>query len=369
MTMRTLRVLLEKEFRQFVRNAFLPKMVIMFPLLVMLVIPWVATMDVRHVGVSIVDNDHSEASRRIIEKIRSSDYFSLKGVTESYEAAYATLETGDADVILTIPHDFELGLGSGSPKRIGVDVNGTNSLKGGLGSQYMTQIVQQALTELRQEQAPVVTADFFAVQNRYNPTLNYQHFMVPALMIILLVLICGFLPGINLVSEKEFGTIEQINVTPVSRFLFTLAKLIPYWIIGFVVLTISMLLAWWVYGLTPAGSIGSVYLAALFFIFTMSGLGIIIANRSSTMQQTMFVMFFFIMIFVLMSGLLTPIESMPAWARAITYLLPPRYFVEVMRSVYLKGASLVELWPQYLALVGYAGLFNAVAALTYKKQS
>ena len=193
--------------------------------------------------------------------------------------------------------------------------------------------------------------------------------MVPALMIILLVLICGFLPGINLVSEKEFGTIEQINVTPVSRFLFTLAKLIPYWIIGFVVLTLAMLLAWWVYGLTPAGSVGAVYLAALFFILTMSGLGIIIANRSSTMQQTMFVMFFFIMIFVLMSGLLTPIESMPAWARAITYLLPPRYFVTVMRAVYLKGASIVELWPQYLALVGYAGLFNAVAALTYKKQS
>ncbi len=366
---RTLLVLLEKEFRQFMRNAFMPKMVIVFPLLVMLVIPWVATMDVRHVGVSIVDNDHSEASRRIVEKIRSSDYFSLKSVTESYEAAYASLEASDADVILSIPEHFERSLTGSSPRRIGIDVNGTNALKGALGSQYMVQIVRQVLAELQQEQQPVAATDLFVVQNRYNPTLNYQHFMVPALMIILLVLICGFLPGINLVSEKEFGTIEQINVTPVSRFLFTLAKLIPYWVIGFVVLTLAMLLAWWVYGLVPAGSIGSVYLAAFFFILTMSGLGIIIANRSSTMQQTMFVMFFFIMIFVLMSGLLTPIESMPSWARAITYLLPPRYFVEVMRAVYLKGASIVELWPQYLALVGYAGLFNAVAALTYKKQS
>ena len=367
--MRTLLVLLDKEFRQFVRNAFMPKMVIVFPLLVMLVIPWVATMDVKHVGVSIVDNDHSETSRRIVQKIRSSDYFNLRGVTESYEEAFDWLENEGVDVILTIPKDFELAMAGNSPKRIGIDVNGTNALKGGLGSQYVAQIIRQTFTELQQEQTDVVASDLFTVQNLYNPTFNYQHFMVPALMIILLVLICGFLPGLNLVGEKEFGTIEQINVTPVSRFLFTLAKLIPYWIIGFVVLTISMLLAWWVYGLTPAGSIGSVYLAALFFIFTMSGLGIIIANRSSTMQQTMFVMFFFIMIFVLMSGLLTPIESMPAWARAITYLLPPRYFVEVMRSVYLKGASLVELWPQYLALVGYAGLFNAVAALTYKKQS
>ena len=369
MTMRTLRVLLEKEFRQFTRNAFMPKMVILFPLLVMLVIPWVTTMDVRHVGVSVVDNDHSELSRRIVEKLGASDYFTLRGVTGSYEEAYATLEAGKADVILSIPESFELSLAGSSPRRIGIDVNGTNALKGGLGSQYMVQIVQQALTEVRQEQSPVVQVDLFAVQNRYNPTLNYPYFMVPALMIILLILICGFLPGLNLVSEKEFGTIEQINVTPVSRFLFTLAKLIPYWIIGFVVLTLAMLLAWWVYGLTPAGSVGAVYLAALFFILTMSGLGIIIANRSSTMQQTMFVMFFFIMIFVLMSGLLTPIESMPAWARDITYLLPPRYFVTVMRAVYLKGASVVELWPQYLALVGFAALFNAVAALTYKKQS
>ena len=369
MTMRTLLVLLDKEFRQFIRNAFMPKMVILFPLLVMLVIPWVATMDVRHVEVSIVDNDHSEVSRRIIQKIRSSDYFNLKGVTESYEEAFDWLENEGADVILTIPKDFELAMGSHSPKRIGIDVNGTNALKGGLGSQYMAQIVRQTFVELQREQSGALSAELFTVQNLYNPTLNYRHFMVPALMIILLVLICGFLPGLNLVGEKEFGTIEQINVTPVSRTLFTLAKLIPYWIIGFVVLVIAMLLAWWVYGLTPAGSIGSIFLAALFFILTMSGLGITIANRSSTMQQTMFVMFFFIMIFVLMSGLLTPIESMPAWAQGITYALPPRYFVEVMRAVYLKGASFIELWPQYVALVGFAGLFNAVAALTYKKQS
>lgn len=369
MTMRTLLVLLEKEFRQFVRNAFMPKMVIVFPLLVMLVIPWVATMDVKHVGVSIVDNDHSEVSRRIIQKIKSSDYFSLKGVTESYEEAFDWLETEGVDVILTIPKDFELAMTGHSAKRIGIDVNGTNALKGGLGSQYMIQVVRQAFTELQQEQGSIVPAEMFTVRNLYNPTFNYQHFMVPALMIILLILICGFLPGLNLVGEKEFGTIEQINVTPVSRFLFTLAKLIPYWIIGFVVITLAMLLAWWVYGLTPAGSLVSIYLAALFFILTMSGLGITIANRSSTMQQTMFVMFFFIMIFVLMSGLLTPIESMPTWAQVITYILPPRYFVEVMRAVYLKGASLVELWPQYVALVGFAGLFNAIAALTYKKQS
>ena len=335
--MKTLFVLLDKEIRQFFRNAFLPKLVIVFPVMVILIIPWVTTMDVRHIGVSVVDNDHSETSRRIIQKIEASDYFNLRGVTESYDDSFALLEGGEADVILTIPNDFELSLIGDSPKRIGIDVNGINAMKGGLGSQYMVQLVMQTFGELQREKSVVVSPDLFTVQNRYNPTLDYKHFMIPALMIMLLVMICGFLPALNLVSEKEIGTIEQINVTPVSRLSFTLAKLIPYWIIGFLVLTVAMVLAWLVYGLSPEGSPGSIYLAALLFI--------------------------------LMSGLFTPIESMPTWAQWITYILPPRYFVEVMRSVYLKGTMFIELWPNYVALAVFAVLFNSMAALTYKKQA
>ena len=207
------------------------------------------------------------------------------------------------------------------------------------------------------------------MQNRYNPTLEYRHYMIPALMIMLLVMLCGFLPALNLVGEKETGTIEQINVTPVSALTFTLAKLIPFWIIGLAVLAAVMLVAWIVYGLIPAGSIGALFLAAGLFIFTMSGLGVGIANGSSNMQQTMFVMFFFVMIFVLMSGLVTPVESMPVWAQWITRMLPPSYFVEVMRSVYLKGSTIGELWVNYASLAVFALLFNSWAALSYKKQA
>ena len=181
--------------------------------------------------------------------------------------------------------------------------------------------------------------------------------------------LCGFLPALNLVGEKERGTIEQINVTPVGRLTFTLAKLIPYWIIGLAVLTVAMSLAWLVYGLTPVGAVGAVYLAAALFIVTMSGLGVAIANRSDTMQQTMFVMFFFVMIFVLMSGLITPIASMPGWAQAITRLLPPRYFIGIMRAVYLKGTALGELWGDYAALAGFALVFGMSAILTCRKRT
>ncbi len=367
--MRILLVLLDKEFRQFFRSSFLPKMVVIFPMMIMFVIPWVTTMDVRHIGVSVVDNDRTASSRRLVQKIDASDYFTLHDVAEHYDASLAALEKGDVDVIVEIPDDFERSIVAGSPRKVSISANGVNALKGNLGTQYTVQAVMQTMAELRGEQGLPAAADLVVVENRYNSTLEYRNYMIPALMIMLLIMICGFLPSLNLVGEKEKGTIEQINVTPVSRLSFTLAKLIPYWIIGFVVLTFVMLIAAVVYGLTPAGSFGAIYLAAALFILTMSGIGVMIANMSETMQQAMFVMFFFVMIFVLMSGLITPIESMPGWAQTITRFLPPRYFVEVMRAVYLKGTVIGELWHNYAALAGFAAVFNTLAALTYRKQA
>lgn len=367
--MRTLLVLLDKEFRQFFRNPFLPKMVVIFPLMIMFVIPWVTTMDVRHISVAVVDHDRSEASRRLVGKIAASDYFSLRELSSDYGSSLENLEAGASDVILEIPDDFERGLASGTPGRVSISANGVNALKGNLGGQYLVSVVTQTLAQLQGERGALPAPELITVQNRYNPTLEYRHYMIPALMIMLLVMLCGFLPALNLVGEKETGTIEQINVTPVSRLTFTLAKLIPFWVIGIVVLGVVMMVAWGVYGLVPAGSIGAIFLAAALFILTMSGLGVVIANGSSTMQQTMFVMFFFVMIFILMSGLITPIESMPVWARRITRALPPSYFVEVMRSVYLKGTTIAEGWVDYAALALFATLLNGWAALSYKKQN
>lgn len=187
-------------------------------------------------------------------------------------------------------------------------------------------------------------------------------------MVVLLILICGFLPALNLVSEKESGTIEAMNVTPVGRFTFVLSKLIPFWAVGLLVVTVGMLVGWLVYGLVPAGHIAYIYLAAILFTLVMSGLGVSIANRSSTLLQSIFVMFAFIVIFQLMGGLFTPIASMPRWAQVLTYAIPPRYFIEIMRAVYLKGAGIADLWQQYAALAAFALLFCLVAAKTYRKR-
>ena len=213
------------------------------------------------------------------------------------------------------------------------------------------------------------TPDLITVRNLYNPTGNYRHFMIPALTVMLIIIVCGALPALNIVKEKEQGTIEQINATPISKLTFTFGKLIPFWIMGVFILTIALVIAKLVYGLSPAGQLWVVYANAMVFTLAISSFGLIISNFSETMQQAMFIMFFFIMIFVLMSGLLTPVESMPPFAQAITYLLPPRYFIETMRGVYLKGATIADLWEQYAALSGFALLFSLVAAITYRKRA
>ena len=198
---------------------------------------------------------------------------------------------------------------------------------------------------------------------------RFRNFMIPALMVILLIILCGFVPALSLVSEKESGTIEAMNVTPVGRLTFVLSKLIPFWVVGMIVITVGMTIGWLVYGLRPLGNIGAIYLASFLFSLVMSGLGVTIANRSATMLQSIFMMIAFVMIFQLMGGLFTPISSMPGWAQAITYAVPPRYFNEIMRSIYLKGASVADLWPQFLALAATAAIVCTLAAATYRKTS
>lgn len=362
---RVLKALLRKEFIGIKRNPLIPRIVIMLPIMTMLFIPLVATLDVKHVGIAVVDNDHSQLSRRIIADIDASEYLSVNAVGETFSEAMTALEDGKADVILTIPVDYEQNLTSGSMPKVDIQANGVNATKGSLGAQYTA----QSLAGTLQAYTGRSQAGTTAILNMYNPTLNFRNYMIPALIVILLIMICGFLPTLNLVGEKESGTIEAMNVTPVGKFTFVLSKLIPYWIIGLVVVTISMLIGWGVYGLRPVGSVWGFYLAAILFSLVMSGFGVTVANKSDTMMQSIFVMFAIIMIFQLMSGLFTPIASMPHWAQVVTYAIPPRYFIEIMRALYLRGTPVAELWPQFAALAVLAAGFCTTAALTYRKQN
>lgn len=350
-----LHYLIEKEFKQLFRNTFLPKLILLFPCMLLIVFPWAATLEIENINLAVVDQDHSQTSQRLIRQIEASDYFRLKYTTDSYEEAFRMIEKNQVDIILQIPRHFEKDQINGIPAEVQISANAVNGMKGSMGSSYLSQIINRQ-------------SDAASVRYLFNQHLDYKHFMVPALMTMMLFLICGFLPALNIVSEKENGTIEQINVTPVSKVVFTVAKLIPYWIIGFFVLSIAMLLAWLIYGIIPAGAISTIYLGAGIFIFLVSGVGITISNYSNTLQQAMFVTFFFVLIMLLMSGLFTPVTSMPAWAQGVAILNPLKYFVEFIRMVYLKGSSLAEVASRLEVLLGFGLLFNGWAVWSYRKQ-
>lgn len=366
-----LKYLLEKEFKQFVRHKFMPKLVLLFPLMIMLIMPWATTLDIKDINTIIVDHDLTGASSDFSKAVNSSSYFRLRDVRPDYDGAIDVVEYGDADLIIEIPAGFENEYINTGSAHILVAINTVNTTKGVLGRAY----IQMLATEFAQrEPSPAIRAGMtpqveVLIKNMYNPLLDYKFTMIPGLMVVVILLLCGFMPAANIVQEKELGTIEQINVTPVSKFAFILGKLIPYWIIGFLALSLCFFLAWLVYGLLPVGSVWTIYLFAGLFILTMTGMGLIISNSSSTMQQATFVMLFFVMIFVMMCGLLTPVKSMPRWAQGIAALTPTKYMVDVMRNVYLKGSRLADLKVDLIALSTMAIGLNVWAILSYHKRS
>lgn len=367
----TLKYLIRKEFKQFFRNSFMPKIVIAMPIMLMLVFPWAATQEVKNVKIVFVDHDHSVESRRLIEKTTASGYFIAQDCTDSYAEAAETVQRGRADIIMEIEQGFSRHLGRGEPARVMVAANAVNGTKGMLGAAYLQSIISDFDDNIRTESGEQTAAGMLNLSERFmfNPTLDYKKFMIPAFMVMLLSMLSGFLPALNIVSEKEKGTIEQMNVTPVSRLEFILGKLIPYWIIGFVVINFAMLLAWAAYGFEPVGSLWSIYAFTLVYISFISGMGLVISNYSDTMQQAMFVIYFFMLIFMLMSGLFTPVASMPQWARIIDVMNPLVYFIDAMRMIFLKSSTVGQLLPNFIILSGFALAFNAWAIYSYKKSS
>lgn len=366
-----IKYLIEKEFKQMARDPFILFIVIALPVLVMLVFPWATTMEIKNVNVAVVDNDRSDLSRLLTEKIASTEYFDITGVFMRSDDALEQVEFGDADIILEVPYGFETSLLSEGSSSLLIEANAVNGTKASLGTSYLDVIVLDFTEEVNLERGAVtLTAPGgISVDSYYwfNPTMDYKLPMIPALIMLVVALITGFLPAMNIVGEKEAGTIEQINVTPVPKITFIVGKLIPYWVIGIIVLSVGMVVAWLLYGLRPEGSVLLLYGLSLLFIFGISGLGLIISNYSSTMQQAMFMIFFIIIVFILMCGIFTPISSMPEWARAISLFDPFTYFAEIMRMIYLKGSTFRDIlrtstrsWPSSWS--SSAGLSSATVS-------
>ena len=352
------------------RNWLLPVVFILLPFAMMNVVPRIATQEVKNLNIAVVDCDHSSLSSRLIHKMQASETFNLYATCPNYTAAYDLLLDGKVDFIVTVENEFERNLYRTGGADVMVTVNAVNGMKGGLGNSYLSQIIASYARELGDENGAVVINPV-SVEPRYlfNTELEYKPYMIPALMSMVLILLVGFLPALNIVGEKESGTIEQINVTPVSRIEFILSKMIPYWSVGLFVVALSMLIAWKLQGVAPAGSVWSVFLFNIVYILIISSLGLIISNYSDNMRQAAMTIFFFIVIFILTSGLLSPVSSMPHWAQEVTRLNPLRYIITAMREIYLKGSAFTQLLSQFLPLCLYGALTSAWAVASFQKNN
>ena len=372
--MRVMKFLLRKEFKQIFRNRSILVMIMVMPVMQLLILPLAANYEVKNINLSVVDRDHSSYSQKLISKITASGYFKLQGYNASYKDAFRLIESDKADLILEIPQGFERNLVRENKQKIFIAVNAINGAKANLGGTYLSGIIRNYNNDIRlQWQQPSkynpAPAIEIASSNWFNPFLIYDIFMVPGILAILVTMVGGFLTALNIVKEKEVGTIEQINVTPIKKHHFILGKLIPFWILGNVVFTIGLFIAWLVYGIVPLGNLTVLYGFIWLYLLAVLGFGLLVSTYSDTQQQAMFIMFFFMMIFILMGGLFTPIDSMPDWAKFIAKINPLSYMIDVMRMVILKGSGWKDIFSQLWKIALFAVVLNTWAILNYRKTS
>lgn len=370
--MNILPVLLRKEFRQIFRNKAILAISLVAPIVQFLVLPLAASYEVKNINLVIVDHDHSSYSRNLISEITGSGYFRLVDYSPSYQQAYPLIESDETDLILEIPQGFERNLVRDLSQKVFIAVNAINGTKAALGGSYLGSILAGFNNEIRLELMPGSGANAgldITSSSRFNPKLNFKISLIPGILAILVTMIGGFLSALNIVKEKESGTIEQINVTPIRKRDFILGKLIPFWILANVVFTIGLILAYFIYDIVPQGSLLLLYAFIAVYLLAVLGFGLLVSTFCATQQQAMFIMFFFVMIFILMGGLFTSIDSMPAWAQFVTRFNPVAYMIQVMRMVMLKGSGFSDIAPDFLAVIAMAVVLNSWAVFNYKKTS
>ncbi len=372
--MRVLLFLLQKEFRQIFRDPAILRIIFVMPIIQLLVLPWAADYEMKNINISVADHDHSPYSQRLISKITASGYFILKDYTASYQQSLVDIEKDRADLILEIPVSFEKKLVKENKASLFIAVNAINGVKASLGAAYLGSIIQDFNNEVRTEwiQIPRFSPELHievASSNRFNPLQDYKYFMVPGILVLLVTLVGTFLTSSNIVKEKEVGTIEQINVTPIKKYQFILGKLIPFWLLGMVVLAIGLGISRVFYGIVSLGSLWVIFGFAAVYLLAILGLGLLISTYCATQQQAMLISFFLMMIFILLGGLYTSIDSMPHWAQWITKVNPVSYFIEVMRMVVLKGSGFSDIKNQLLIVFGFAVFLNGWAVVSYRKRS
>src|SRR5699024_2145854 len=370
--MRTIRFLLQKEFLQIFRNKGMLPIIFLMPIIQLVVLSFAATYELNEVRVHLVDFDQSSTSRSLVAKMRASGYFDFVSYSQDVEEGIQKMRSNDIQLALVIPRHFGRNLMSGVSTSVQLNIDAVDGATAGLIQGYGQSIIQDFSAEVQPQIKPIQLGNRRAgidiiPASWYNPNLDYIKYMVPGILVVLVSMIGMFLSGMNIVREREIGTIEQLNVTPIKRYQFITGKLLPFWLIALFELAVGLLIARFGFGIPFVGSVWLLFGIAGIFMLVVQGIGLFISTVTQTQQQAMFIAWFMMVVFILMGGLFTPIESMPVWAQKLSLINPIAHFIKIMRMVMLKGAG----WAEVQHLVGLLTLMAAIilpaAVFRYQK--
>ncbi|UCH15155.1 MAG: ABC transporter permease [Bacteroidales bacterium] len=371
--MRTIVFILYKEFLQIFRNKTMLPIIFIVPVVQLIILAHAATMEMKHIKLYVVDKDLSSTSKKLISKFEGSPFFVMKKSGFSDREAESAMLQNKTDAILHIPVNFEKKLYSENTSEVQFLIDAINGLKAGLTNAYTSAVIsgfnRDILTERGSKKSFNINMKRIQIHHSYwyNPQLNFKFYIVPGILVILVSMIGLFLTALNIVREKEAGTIEQINVTPVRKYQLLTGKLIPFWIIALFDLAFGLALGKILFNIPVEGNLLLLFSFAGIYLIVFLGIGLFISTMANTQQQVMFIVFFFMITFILMSGIFTPEESMPYWAQKVNIINHLSYFMRVIRMILLKGSGFKEVFNEFISITILGIVILSLAIWRYRK--
>jgi len=365
--------LIRKELLQIFRNPLILKVILVAPVIQLIVLVYAANFEIKNLNMGIIDRDNTAVSASIKNSFTGSGYFKLKNIKKDYGEGLKEFDSEKVDIIVEIPNNLEKDLKNNLHPNMFIAINAINSMKAGVASSY----ISNTMTSYYKSDAFInasKNADLQSLPNIdveysdwFNPHLDYKSYMLPGILCVIVTIMGILLTSLNVVREKEIGTIEQLNVIPITKAQFITGKIVPFALVGLVQFTLGIIVAVIVFNLKMEGSIFLLYVMLLVYLLVVLSIGFLISLFSETQSQAMFVSLFCMFIFILMSGLFTPVESMPYWAQYIVKLNPTAYMVDAMRMIILKGSTFLNIIKDFSVLVGMGVLICSMIFVFYKK--
>ena len=370
--MKSIRYILQKEFRQVFRNKTMLPIIFVMPVIQLLILAYAVTFEIKNINLVVVDQDHTVTSRELISKFAAPPFYHINAYCGSYDAAAELLKTGKSNQILIIPRRFEVEINKDGKGKVQLITNSIDGSAAAIMNAYGVSIIMDFNQDILVEKigdASIKPPLNINYSYWYNPELNYKTYMIPGILVLLVTIIGMFLSSMNVVREKEMGTIEQINVSPIRKHEFIIWKLLPFWLIALFELAFGLFLAKIVFNITILGSLWLIFGVAGVYLLAVLGVGLFISTLVDTQQQAMFMAWFFAVVFIMMSGLFTPVDSMPDWAQKINIINPIAYFIRMMRMIMLKGSQLQDILRPLFSIAVYAVISLTLAVWRYRKVS